>query len=257
MVSGQSRVDNARHAYLSEIFSSIQGEGLLVGLRQIFIRFSGCLLSCKYCDTPESRVQSSKCNIAGAYGNKSLPNPVSLEKLTEIINSFNIQKFLHHSISLTGGEPLEQVGFLKEWLPIIRRDMLCHSPAKIYLETNGLLSSNLSEIIDFIDIIGMDIKLPSVTGGKPLWDLHNDFLKVATGKEVFVKVVVDSMTDVNELRYAADIVYSVNPEIPFIIQPRSPVNLDATSLLEFQEVVAGKLVNVRVIPQVHKFLNLK
>ncbi|MDX9694125.1 MAG: 7-carboxy-7-deazaguanine synthase QueE, partial [Methanothermobacter sp.] len=42
-------------APIMEVFSSIQGEGLLVGCRQIFIRFAGCNLNCKYCDTPESR----------------------------------------------------------------------------------------------------------------------------------------------------------------------------------------------------------
>lgn len=244
----------AHHAYLSEVFSSIQGEGLLVGLRQIFVRFSGCYLSCNYCDTPESRVQSAECNIVGAYGNTPLPNPVLPEKLTELINSFQTHRFLHHSISLTGGEPLEQVNFLKEWLPGFRAGAV---PLKIYLETNGLLYSNLSEIIDSIDIVGMDIKLPSVTGGKPLWNQHKEFLKVASGKEVFVKVVVDAVTDMEELMHAADIVDSVSPEIPFIIQPCTPINLDALSLLRFQEIVAGKLMNVRVIPQVHKLLDLK
>jgi len=38
-----------------EIFSSFQGEGTLVGRRQIFIRFAGCPLRCSYCDTPEAR----------------------------------------------------------------------------------------------------------------------------------------------------------------------------------------------------------
>jgi organic radical activating enzyme len=249
-------------AYLSEIFSSIQGEGLLVGLRQIFVRFSGCSLTCNYCDTPESRVQSSEYKIQGSgvrgQGSENqnitiVPNPVSPEKLTEIVNSFQTHQNLHHSISLTGGEPLEQAGFLKEWLPKIRKS----SNLKIYLETNGLLPAHLSEIIDLIDIIGMDIKLPSVSGVKPFWNLHREFLNMASKREVFVKVVVDSMVAEDELMLAADLLNSVDVNIPFIVQPRTPIDMDAGSLLRLQEIVTRKLLDVRVIPQIHKFLNLK
>ena len=42
-------------APIVEIFSSIQGEGLLVGRRQIFVRFAGCNLDCNYCDTEDSK----------------------------------------------------------------------------------------------------------------------------------------------------------------------------------------------------------
>jgi len=42
---------NSTAANLSEIFSSIQGEGPYIGCKQIFIRFSDCNLDCDYCDT--------------------------------------------------------------------------------------------------------------------------------------------------------------------------------------------------------------
>ena len=265
---------SAHHAYLSEVFSSIQGEGLLVGLRQIFVRFSGCSLTCDYCDTQESRVQSPEFNIVGAYGNTPLPNPVSPEKLTEIVNSFQTHPNLHHSISLTGGEPLEQVDFLKEWLPMLRKttplipllskegSTKCGvvdsglSPL-IYLETNGILSSHLSEVIDLMDIIGMDIKLPSVAGVKPVWDAHREFLKIASQKEVFVKAVVSKNVSDSDIEQAIGIVSSISPDIPFVIQPKTPIDMDTDNLLRLQEIASSKLTNVRVIPQVHKFMNLR
>ncbi len=40
------------NARISEIFYSLQGEGLCVGVPQVFVRFWGCNLSCGWCDTP-------------------------------------------------------------------------------------------------------------------------------------------------------------------------------------------------------------
>lgn len=37
---------------ISEIFYSIQGEGILAGVPSVFIRTSGCNLRCTWCDTP-------------------------------------------------------------------------------------------------------------------------------------------------------------------------------------------------------------
>ena len=36
---------------VKEMFVSTQGEGPFVGYRQLFVRFCGCNLACKYCDT--------------------------------------------------------------------------------------------------------------------------------------------------------------------------------------------------------------
>ena len=45
------RTENKAIARVSEIFTSIEGEGLFVGKKTLFIRFSGCHLKCRWCDT--------------------------------------------------------------------------------------------------------------------------------------------------------------------------------------------------------------
>ena len=148
---------------LKEIFASIQGEGPYIGYKQIFIRFCNCNLKCNYCDTEFSPEE---------YFEEFSP-----QELAEYLNkNFNLNEI--HSISLTGGEPLLSVGFLKEFLPLTGK-------STIYLETNATLADKLSEIIDFLDIIAADIKLESATGIKDTYKFHDKFLSIAKKKKIF------------------------------------------------------------------------
>jgi organic radical activating enzyme len=137
-------------AKIKEVFTSIQGEGPFVGYKQLFVRFCGCNLDCCYCDTNFSPTNSEE---------------YTLDKLKTIV----IEHADCHSISLTGGEPLLNTGFLKEFLPTC--------PLPVYLETNATLAGEVKEIIDYIDYISADIKLPSCTGGNGLWKEHESFFE--------------------------------------------------------------------------------
>lgn len=241
---------------LVEIFSSIQGEGTLVGKRQIFIRFAGCNLACRYCDTPESGAAPAALRFEVTPGQGDflyLDNPVSPNQLLEIINGYELD--LIHSLSLTGGEPLLHVDFIKAFIPLFRRQW----PVKIYLETNGSLPAELSAIIDLIDIVGMDIKLPGVSGGPAQWQEHLEFLTRAAAKEVFVKIVISAATNPEEFLKAVSIINRVNPAIPLVIQPLTPKDSsdqapDSIKVLELQDLALKTLADVRVIPQTHKLL---
>ena len=57
------------------------------------------------------------------------------------------------------------------------------------METNGTLVKQLAQVIDEIDIISMDMKLPSDIG-KAYWQEHEEFLKLASKKDVYVKIVI-------------------------------------------------------------------
>ena len=75
-------------ANLVEVFSSIQGEGLQIGQMQSFVRFQGCSLRCRWCDTPENfKLKSHFRFEEKAFSNqwKDFPNPVNLQTLNDLL----------------------------------------------------------------------------------------------------------------------------------------------------------------------------
>lgn len=252
------RPKKGKDAFIGEIFSSIQGEGLYVGVKQIFVRFMHCSLNCVYCDTPYSRLKDGFCSVETKAGTKKftlVPNPLNIAKLNKFIKILNKNSPGHHSISVTGGEPLEQVEFLKDWLDIVSENF------KVYLETNGTLPQALKKILNNVDIIAMDIKLPSSTRRSVNWKDVMEFLKLSTTKQVFVKMVITSRTDKYEVLKGALIVKRVSPQIPLVLQPATPYGsfLDAPGLdlmNQLQTECLKILKDVRIIPQVHKLLNV-
>lgn len=226
---------------ISEIFTSIQGEGIYAGIQMVFVRFSGCNLQCDYCDTPLSRPA-----VAG-----------KIKTVTEIIE--NIEKELEAAknvsiISFTGGEPLLHAEIISEIIPHFKKRGI-----KTYLDTNGTLHEKFSKIADDMDYVAMDIKLPSACS-QDYWREHIEFLKIAK-KNVFVKIVVTSKSTDNEFKKAVETIAAVDVSIPLVIQPVTPVkNVDAMpferirALKKFAET---KLENVSIIPQMHKKLGIR
>ena len=243
-------------AGLVECFSSIQGEGILVGLRQVFLRLCGCNLSCSFCDTPGMSSVPETCQLELTPGRRDfqeIPNPVSLERVVATLAGWKKGwPGIHHSISVTGGEPLLHAEALADWLPELRRLFPVH------LETNGTLHRELAPLIEHLDWVGMDIKLPSSSGCDGLWGEHEAFLKVAAQSRAYVKLVVSEATKPWEIERSAALVASVDATIPLILQPVTradgSIPLSPLKMLEFQELACAVLAEVRVIPQTHKFL---
>jgi len=241
---------------LVEVFSSCQGEGPLVGCRQIFIRFSGCNLECHYCDTDWQLRDSCRLEKEpGCQEFEELPNPISLETVTQTLNRWLVATpGLHHSISLTGGEPLCHTPVLAEWLPELS------SILPVYLETNGTLPEALTGLLDWISWVSMDIKLPSMTGHKPFWDEHRQFLETCREAQVetVVKVVCSENSPLAELEEAARLVAQAYPQAVFVLQPvsSSEHRPPLAWLFKVQEHLATIHEDVRVIPQVHVLLNI-
>lgn len=241
---------------LTEIFSSIQGEGMLAGYRQIFIRFPVCNLSCQYCDT--ILIAGDHCMVHGADPNdpmKEIAQPITGTQVLDYIHE-QCRRFpgLHHSISITGGEPLLHDEILADWLPEFNILL------PIHLETNGTCPDALGRLIQHIDYISMDIKLPSVTATSPQWDLHQAFLSVAVERDLSVKLVTSETTSDSDLKRAAQIVAECDPEIPCFLQPVTAsdgtVAVSAATLFRQQALLARQLDDVRIIPQFHRFMGV-
>lgn len=243
--------------YVSEIFSSIQGEGMLAGRRQIFVRLMRCNLDCRYCDTDFEK--SDICRLETKPGSGTflnLPLPLPLNKVMAVFEDW-LQQLpgAHHSVSFTGGEPLLYADALSEWFPEIRKLL------PIHLETNGTMHIALRQVIKHVDYISMDMKLPSTAGcTEHLWDLHAIFLQEAFGSNLSVKVVVGEQTLDREIQQVCNVLSTVDAAIPLFLQPLSlpggGIGISTNHLLYLQELASSHISDVRVIPQMHKMLGV-
>ena len=165
----------------------------------------------------------------------------------------------HAFVSLTGGEPLLYHAALESLCPQLKREGF-----RIYLETNGILWRPLANLIPWIDVIAMDVKPASVTKEKSFYNEHRKFLEIAREKEVLVKLVASKELDLREFREICDMISQLCPRAPLILQPISDALLEGHHdadlmrlLSELQRIGGGFSLSVRVIPRLHKILNVR
>jgi len=240
-------------APITEIFCSIQGEGLYCGQKQVFLRFAGCNLRCAYCDEPAAldEARATRLSAQDAAG-----EVIKLARKNRV-----------KAVSLTGGEPLINWKFIKTLAPALRKAGL-----SVHLETNGTLYRELEKVKGMTDVIAMDIKLPSSTGQKPFWREHGRFLSMAPEK-TFIKTVVTSKTRLSEFKKAVELTASVSGRVPFFIQPATSPRTKAAGAGErrpnaarppsgiFLEkaccLAAAKLSTARLLQQQHPKWGIK
>ena len=230
-------------APIIEIFSSFQGEGLLIGERQIFVRFAGCNLNCNYCDTSSSKNISS--------GKLMSPEEVCHE----------IDKLLTPDckcVSFTGGEPSLYPEFINE--------VSSNLDLKIMLETNGTLTDNIKSIKK-LDIVSLDIKLAEqfdeeFDNNIFINEIKTLNLLMTNAINVYCKIVILPSTKIKSFKEVIEKIsknISNKNNLKIIIQPSSPLEdwkNDNHRLFEFSEVV-GEYFEVSTIPQIHKILDIE
>jgi 7-carboxy-7-deazaguanine synthase len=244
-----------KQALIKEVFCSVQGEGPYVGKRQAFVRFSGCNLSCSYCDTDFATLAT--CNYEKVEGSgifEPIPNPVSLEKLKAMLQPFSKL----HSVSFTGGEPLLHADFIK----------YLNLPLPLYLESNMTLPEQASKICEKVTYVAGDFKLPeSIRGFRPEnSEIHVEntiecfkLLRKSRSRDCFCKIIVGMDTKPETVQIAAEAVEAfvsciiLQPETPIGDAPKSrqAVQTYVQKILELQKNLL-EFTDTRIIPQTHR-----
>ena len=204
---------------ISEIFFSLQGEGLEIGLPTVFVRLFACDLRCTWCDTMY------------AVEGRDFKDYTVLEVVNEI------EKHDCKRVCITGGEPLLQIKDVEELaFDLIDKD---HT---ILLETSGhkmpppiLWTENST--------ISMDCKCPSSS----MQDrMDFDLFTRLRPKDQLKFVIQDDI----DYEYAIGILNSYNIKANIIFQPAYGSKLGWIA----EKVISDKLEDIRILPQLHKII---
>ncbi|WP_077325389.1 7-carboxy-7-deazaguanine synthase QueE [Virgibacillus siamensis] len=227
-----------------EIFGpTIQGEGMVIGQKTMFVRTAGCDYSCSWCDSKFTWDGSEKENIR-------------LMEADEILEELNQQaggRFAH--VTISGGNPALLSG-LGDFIDLLKGNRI-----KIALETQG---SRWQPWFAAIDELTLSPKPPS-SGMKTNFSILDDIitsLKEQQKGTCSLKIVIFDLAD---LEYAKK-VHLQYPNVPLFLQVGNDDtgNADDNLLLRrllnrydwlVEQVMDSRdLVNVRVLPQLHTYL---
>ena len=230
---------------ISEIFTSIEGEGILYGTKTLFVRLAGCPFTCFYCDTPES-----------------LPLDSGTEYTIDEAKSLIDKKLKHqtYKVNFTGGDPLIQhkaVALLAQHIQ--------NKKIPTYLESSCFDVDRFCHVLPFFDIVKIEFKTrdSEFTDSQHYEKLITHAAKclessVNAKKTTYIKIVISSKTKKNDFQELVDRIFSVvsKKDIDgFVIQPTFGVAEPSYKLLlEFYDIVYPVYMQVKIVPQLHKFI---
>jgi len=201
---------------ITEIFYSLQGEALNVGLPTVFIRLTGCPLRCTYCDTEYAFTGGEWMDVDA------------------IIN--DIERYNASHVMVTGGEPLAQ----KNCIELLRK--LCDSGYSVSLETSGAI---LVDKVDQRVVKVLDVKTPASNE-----DSKNKFENFnLLNKQDQIKFVI---CDEKDYQWSKQLIEQQNltDRCEVLFSPAYQQQ-DATVLAEW---ILRDQLNVRFQFQLHKYL---
>jgi len=236
-------VGTARPIPVLEVFGpTVQGEGMVVGRKTMFVRTAGCDYSCSWCDSAFTWDGSGKDDI----------RLLSAAAIIEELEKIGCGTFDH--VTISGGNPalLPQLSALIQGL----HDRGC----KVALETQG---SRWQPWFTAIDDLTLSPKPPS-SGMTTNWDTLDDIVERLSeaGNGFCLKVVIFDDADLDYARK----VHARYRDVPFYLQAGNG-NLTETDpqamlpyLVERYEWLISRtmpdesLRGVHVLPQLHTWI---
>ena len=230
---------------LYEIFTSVEGEGILYGTKTLFVRLAGCPFTCFYCDTKESLPADSGTEYSISEANDLIDS--SLKNQT-------------YKVNFTGGDPLIQ----HEAVALLAKHIQDKN-IPTYLESSCFDVDRFNHVLPYIDIVKIEFKTKDsdFVDSAHYTKLIDHAIKclessVKTGKTTYIKVVVSSKTRPAEFEELTNKIFNVISKDHidgFIIQPTYGVSEPSLDLLlSLYDVVYPHYTDVRVVPQLHKFI---
>ena len=230
---------------LFEIFTSVEGEGILYGTKTLFVRLAGCPFTCFYCDTKESLPLDSG-------------KEYDIQEASRLIDS-NLKKQTY-KVNFTGGDPLIQHEAVAELAKHVQSKKI-----PTYLESSCFDSDRFNHVLPFIDIVKIEFKTKDseFVDSKHYERLIENAMNclkssVSTKKTTYIKVVVSSKTELSEFANLVSSIFnsvSENQIDGFIIQPTYGIEEPSLDLLlNLYDVVYPYYTEVKVVPQLHKFI---
>ena len=230
---------------LFEIFTSVEGEGILYGTKTLFVRLAGCPFKCFYCDTKDSLSMDSG-------------KEYTLEEVCKLIEK-KLQKNTY-KVNFTGGDPLVQSEAVAEMAKFVQTKKI-----PTYIESSCYDSQKFSQVLPYINYIKIEFKTPDSEFVDPKHYsklLENELqclnYAVNSRKTTYIKVVISSKTQLEPFKELLEKVFCTtsNSQITgFIIQPSHDIaEPSLKQLLSFYDAVYPYYNEVRIIPQLHKFI---
>jgi len=230
---------------LFEIFTSVEGEGILYGTKTLFVRLAGCPFTCFYCDTKESLPLDSGTEY-------------TIEEANQLIDS-NL-KHQTYKVNFTGGDPLIQ----HEAVALLAKHIQ-DKKIPTYLESSCFDIDRFNHVLPFIDIVKIEFKTKDsdFVDSKHYEKFIGHTMKclessVKTKKITYIKIVVSSKTQLNEFEELTNQIFDVisKDDIDgFVIQPTYGVSEPSLELLlNLYDIVYPYYIDVKVVPQLHKFI---